>query len=63
MSGEVKDFNLEEIVIDSLEKTAKIAPEVKNYIVSLSREELSLKLSPAQIKKIAKEIIRKMGEE
>lgn len=52
MSGEVKDFDLKGIINKSLEDTAKIAPDVKSYLETISDDELSK--TSAQVKKIAR---------
>jgi hypothetical protein len=62
LSGEVKDFDLKDIVSKSLEDTGKIAPDVKSYLEAISDDELSRKLTSAQVKKIAKELVRRMGD-
>jgi hypothetical protein len=55
------DFNLEQIITDSLIETRKISSETYDFLVSLSKDRLQSRLTPAQARDIAKELIQKMG--
>lgn len=55
------DFNLEQIITDSLIETRKISSETCDYLVSLSKDRLQSRLTPTQARDIAKELIQKMG--
>ena len=60
MSDEVKDIDLKDIISKSMEETGKIAPDVKSYLESISDGELQRRQTAAQMKKIAKELVRRM---
>lgn len=59
--SEPDEFNLEQIIKDSLKETNKMSPDACAHLISLSKEQLLSRLTPAQTKEIAKDLIEKMG--
>lgn len=55
------EFNLDQIITDSLIITRKNSPEAYDYMVSLSEEKLVSKMTASQAKEIARELLTKLG--
>ena len=61
MDSEVIDFDLKEIISNSMKKTREISPEAYDYLVSLCEERLVRRLTPSQAREIARELVIEIG--
>lgn len=55
------EFNLEQIITDSLIITRKNSLEAYAYMVTLCEEKLVSKMTASQAKEIARELLTKLG--
>jgi len=61
LDSEEEEFDLEDIISISMNKTTEVSSEAYNYLVSLCRESLIRRLTPSQAKEIALELLIKIG--
>ena len=54
-------FNIEEILKESTQKLKEKFPEAQVYLLSLSSEELQIRLTPTQAERMAATLLEKIG--
>jgi len=55
------EFNLEEILKETTKKLKETFPEAQTHLLSLSNEELQIRLTPTQAQRIAIDLLEKIG--
>lgn len=61
--GESEDFKLETIILESSEKLKEISEDAYNHLIGSGHNALIGRLTPSRSRKLARELLEKMGIE
>lgn len=61
--GESEDFKLETIISESSEKLKEISEDTVNHLIDSSKNVLIGRLTPSRSRKLARELLEKLGIE